>query len=52
MTFHRLSWPGVAGTSTTGSPFGSGLLADFGSLKKSQNLTSNPFQNDRNRRNF
>ena len=47
-----LSWHGVGDTSTTGSPFRTDSPAHFDSLKKSQNLTSKPFHNERNRRNF
>ena len=47
-----LSWRVVGDTSTTGSPFRSDSSSHFDSLKKSQNLTSNPFHNERNRRNF
>ena len=47
-----LSWRSVGDTFTTGCPFRSDSLAHFNSVKKSQNLTSNPFHNERNRRNF
>ena len=46
------SWLGAGGTSTTGSPFCSDSPAHFDSLKKSQNLTSNPCHNERSHRNF
>ena len=47
-----LSWRGVGDTSTTGSPFRTDSPAQFDSLKKSQNLTSNSPHNERNCRNF
>ena len=47
-----LSWRGVGDTSIAGSPFRTDSPAHFDSLKKLQNLTSNPFHNERNRRSF
>ena len=47
-----LRWHGVGDTSTTGSSCRLGLLANFDKVKKSQNVTSNTFDNERNRRNF
>ena len=47
-----LSWRGVGDTSSTSSPFLTDSPVHFNSLKKSQNLTSNPFLNERNCRNF